>query len=74
MVKAVLPTPPSPNTTNLYSVIFPAILFSSLAARRSASLFSGTITLQRVDPPKQILNKSLLAVSCVEWKVDVRVD
>lgn len=26
MVKAVLPTPPSPSTTNLYRVIFPAIL------------------------------------------------
>jgi hypothetical protein len=26
MVRAVLPTPPSPSTTNLYKVIFPAIL------------------------------------------------
>lgn len=26
MVNAVFPTPPSPNTTSLYSVIFPAIL------------------------------------------------
>lgn len=26
MVRAVLPTPPSPSTTSLYSVIFPAIL------------------------------------------------
>lgn len=26
MVSAVLPTPPSPSTTSLYSVIFPAIL------------------------------------------------
>jgi hypothetical protein len=26
IVSAVLPTPPSPSTTNLYKVIFPAIL------------------------------------------------
>jgi hypothetical protein len=26
MVRAVLPTPPSPSTTSLYSVIFPAIV------------------------------------------------
>ena len=29
IVKAVLPTPPSPSTTNLYKVIFPAILKSA---------------------------------------------
>lgn len=28
MVRAVLPTPPSPSTTSLYSVILPAMLSS----------------------------------------------
>jgi len=33
MVKAVLPTPPSPSTTSLYKVIFPAMMPTSLRAR-----------------------------------------
>jgi hypothetical protein len=33
MVRAVLPTPPSPSTTNLYKVIFPAILTGGTGCR-----------------------------------------
>ena len=32
MVNAVFPTPPSPSTTSLYSVIFPAIVASKLSS------------------------------------------
>lgn len=32
MVRAVLPTPPSPSTTSLYKVIFPAILSGEMNA------------------------------------------
>lgn len=49
MVRAVLPTPPSPSTTSLYKVIFPAMVTvcCSVAVRSGVSVPGGQEAVKR---------------------------